>query len=66
MPPLIKAELLKVRELHAKPQRVYGSLPAVSTRLWRTELLAHEYVSRFRDKDKFTDVTLDDLAPVMD
>ena len=27
---------------------------------------AHEYVSRFRDKEKFTNVTLDDLAPVMD
>ena len=30
------------------------------------EMLAHEYVSRFRGKDKFTDVTLDDFTPVMD
>ena len=27
---------------------------------------AHEYVSRFRDKDNITDVTLDDPAPVLD
>ena len=26
----------------------------------------HEYVSRFRDKEKFIDVTPDDMAPVMD
>ena len=29
-------------------------------------MTTHKYVSRFRDKDKFTDVTLDDLALVMD
>ena len=56
----------KVRELDAKPQSVYASLLALSTLLWRREVPAHEYVSRFRDKEKFTDVTLDDLAPVMD
>ena len=66
VPPLSKAELLKVRELDAKPQWVYASLLALSTLLWRREVPAHEYVTRFRDKDKFTDVTLDDLAPVMD
>ena len=43
----------------------YASLLALSTLLWRKEVPAHEYVSRFRDKDKFTDVTLDDLAPLM-
>ena len=64
--PLSKAELLKVRELDAKPQWVYASLLALSTLLWRREVPTHEYVSRFRDKEKFTDVTLDDVAPVMD
>ena len=66
VPPLSKAELLKVRELDAKPQWVYASLLASSTLLWRREVPTHEYVSHFRDKDKSTDVTLDDLAPVMD
>ena len=61
-----KAELLKVRDLDAKPQWVYARLPAFSTVLWRKEAPAHEYVSRFRDKEKFTDVTLDDVAPVAD
>ena len=61
-----KAELLKVRELDAKPQWVYASLLALSKLLWRREVPAHEYVSRFRDKEKFTRVTLDDAAPVMD
>ena len=65
VPPLCKAELLKVRELDAKPQWVYASLWALSTLLWRREVPAYEYVSHFRDK-KFTDVTLDDVAPVMD
>ena len=37
-----------------------------ATLLWRREVPAHEYVSRFRDKENFTDVTLHDLAPVMD
>ena len=45
---------------------MYASLLALSTLLWRREVPAHEYVSRFRDKEKFTDVTLDDLAPVAD
>ena len=66
VPPLSKAELLKVRELDAKAQWVYASLLALSTLLWHREVPSHEYVSRFRDKEKFTDVTLDDLAPVMD
>ena len=66
VPPLSKAELLKLQELHAKPQWVYASLLALSTLLWRRAVPAHEYVSRFRDKDKFTHVTLDDLAPLMD
>ena len=39
---------------------------ALSTLLWRREVPAHEYVSRFRDKEKFTDVALDELAPVVD
>ena len=66
MPPLCKSELLKIRELDAKPQWVYASLLALSTLLWCREVPAHEYVSRFPHKEKFTDVTLDDLAPVMD
>ena len=66
VPPLSKAELLKLRELDAKPPWVYASLLALSTLLWRREVPAHEYVSHFRDKEKFTDVNLDDLAPVMD
>ena len=66
VPPFSKAKLLKVRELDAKPQWVYASLLALSTLLWRIEVPTHEYVSCFWDKDKFTDVTLDDLAPVMD
>ena len=66
VPPFSKAGLLKVRELDAKPQWVYASLFALSTLLWRREVSAHEYVSRFRDKEKFAEVTLDDLAPVMD
>ena len=65
VPPLSKAELLNGRELDAKPQWVYASLLALSTLLWRREVRAREYVSRFRDKEKFTDVTPDDLAPVM-
>ena len=66
MPPLSKVELVKVRELDAKPQWVYASLLALSTLLWHREVPAHEYMSRFQDKEKFTDVTVDDLAPVMD
>ena len=65
LPPLGNAELLKVRKLDTKPQWVYASPLALSTLLWRNEVATQEYVSRFRDKDKFTDVTLDDLAPVM-
>ena len=34
--------------------------------MWRREVRAHEFVSRFRDKKKFTDVTLDELAPLQD
>ena len=64
VPPLSKAKLVKVRELGAKPQWVYASLLALSTLLWRREVPVHEYVSRFRDKEKFTNVTLDDMAPV--
>ena len=60
--PLSKVELPKVRELDAKPQGVYARLLALSTLLWRREVPAHEYVSRFRDTEKFTD----DLAPVAD
>ena len=66
VPPLCKAELLIIRELDAKRQWVYSNLLALSTLLWRREVPAHEYVSRFRDKEKFTYITLDDLAPVMD
>ena len=66
VPPLCKAESLKVRELDAKPQWVYASLLALSTLLWRREVSAHKYVSRFRDKEKSTDVTPNDLALVMD
>ena len=64
--PLSKAELLKARELDAKPQWVYASMVPLSTLLWRREVPAQEYVSGFRDKEKFTDVTVDDLAPVAD
>ena len=66
VPPLSKAELLKVRELDAKPQWPYAGLLALSTPLWRREVPTHEYVPRFRDKEKFTDAILDDLAPVAD
>ena len=66
VPPLCKSELLQTRELDAKPQWVYASPLALSTLLWHREVPAHEYVSGFRDKEKFTDVTLDDMAPVMD
>ena len=66
VPPLCKSELLKITVLDAKPQWFYASLLALSTLLWRKEVPAHKYVSRFRDKEKFTYVTLDDLAPVMD
>ena len=52
--------------LAAKPQWVYASLLALSTLLWRSKVPAHEYASCFRDKEKFTDVTLDDVARVMD
>ena len=41
VPPLSKAELLKVRELDAKPQWVYASLLALSTLLWRRGVPAH-------------------------
>ena len=58
MPPLCKARLPKVREEDAKPQWVYASLLALSTLLWRRDVPAHEYVTRFRDKEKFTDVTM--------
>ena len=64
--PLCKAGLPKVRELDAKPQWVYASLLPLLTLLWRREVPSHEYVSRFRNKEKFTNVTLDDLAPIMD
>ena len=66
LPPLCKAEPLKVCELDAKPQRVCASLLALSTLLWRREVSAHKYASHFRNKEKFTDVALDDLAPIMD
>ena len=41
VPPLSKAELLKVRELDAKPQWVYASLLALSTLLWRRDVPTH-------------------------
>ena len=66
VPPLCKAELLKVRDLDSKPQWVFASLLALSTLLWRREVPAHEYVSRFRDKEIFTDTALDEVAPVLD
>ena len=66
VPPLCKAHLPEVRELDAKRQWVYGSLLAPCTRLWRREVPAHEYVSRIRDKETFTDVTLDNLTLLMD
>ena len=66
MPPLYKAELLKIWEPDTKLQWVYASLLVLSTPLWRREVPGHEYLSSFRDKEKFTDVKLDDLAPVMD
>ena len=62
VPPLSKAKLLKVRELYAKPQWVHATLLGLYTLPWRREVPAHENMSCFRDKDKFTDVTLDDLA----
>ena len=60
------AELLKIPELDAKTQLVYANLLALSTLLWRREVPAHECVSRIWDKNKFTNVTLDEPAPVMD
>ena len=66
VPPVCKAELLNVRELDSKAQWVFTSLLVLSLLLWRTEVPAHEYVSRFRDKEKFTDAMLDELAPVTD
>ena len=47
VPPLCKSELLKICDLDTKPQWVYASLIALSTLLWRREVPAHEYVSRF-------------------
>ena len=61
-----KAELLRVPESDAKPQWVYAPLPACSTVLWRKEAPPHEYVSRTWDKEKFADVTLEDVARVVD
>ena len=66
VPPSGKAELLKVRELDSKPQWVFASLLALSSLWWRTDVPAHEYVSRFRDKEKFADAMLDKLALVTD
>ena len=66
VPPLCKAEVLKVRELDSKPQWVFASLLALSPLLWRREVPKHEYVSKYKDKEKFTDATLDELAPVVD
>ena len=66
MPPLYKAELLKIWEPDAKPQWVYASMLVLSTPLWRREVPGHEYLSSFRDKKKFTDLKLDGLALVMD
>ena len=66
VPPLCKAEVVKVRELDSKPRWVFASLLALSTLLWRRELPQHEYVSKYKDKEKFTDATLDELAPVVD
>ena len=65
LPPLSKAELLKDRGLDA-PQWVYASLLALSKLLWRREVPTQDYMSCFLDKDKFIDVPLDDVAPVMD
>ena len=65
VPPSCKAKLPKILELDAKPQWVYASLLALSTLLWRREVPVHECMSRFWDKEKFTDVTVDDLACVM-
>ena len=64
--PLCKAELLKVRDLDSKLQWVFARLASLSTLLWRREVPAHEYVFRFRDKEKFTDATMHELAPVLD
>ena len=66
VPPLCKAEIVKVRELDSKPQWVFASLLALSTLLWRREVPQHEYVSKYKDKEKFTDAILDELAPVVD
>ena len=66
VPPLCKSELMKIRELDTKPRWVYAGLLALSALLWRREVPAHEFVSRFREKEKFIDVTLDEWARVMD
>ena len=66
VPPLCKAQLLKFRERDAKSEWVDASLLALFTLPWRREVPAHEYVLCFPDKDKFTEVILDDLPPVMD
>ena len=64
-PSLSKVELLKVRELDAKPQWLCQSAGPVCSAVAQRGA-SHEYVWRFRDKEKFTDVMLDDLAPLMD
>ena len=66
VPPLCNAEVVKVRESDSKPQWVFASLLALSTLLWHREVPQHEYVSKYKDKEKFTDTTLDELAPLVD
>ena len=65
-PRLCKSDMLQICDVDAQPPWVYASLLALSTLLWRREVPAHEYVSRLRVKEEFTDVTLDELAPVVD
>ena len=66
VPRLGKSELLKIRDQDAKASRVYANLLALCTLLWRPEVPAHKSVSRFEDKEKFTDVTRHELAPCQD
>ena len=58
--------MLKVRDLDSRPQWVVASLLAMSTLLLRREVPAHVYLSRFRDKDKFTGVASDEPTPLWD
>ena len=45
---------------------MYTALLALSVLAWRLEVPQHEYVSKFKDKEKFTHAALEEIVPIAD